>query len=275
MNPINQEYSIALKESKNKRRKLALKIFIFILFLTLIAIALSFEYPAFEFVSIVLGIVSLIVLILVWLGPLYIVERPLYTIVIKDIVNRIALDKQMMIDYDTYIKEKELIKRSGLFPKGANQTNRFSLTFSTDNHTQVKLIYAHVFTQTNNSRIDYLKGLYMIITCMNPDVFQIRSKGRPRLKDVDLEKLKLEKGLTLYDHHPQENHPYLELMAALKERFKQVDIGAIEDEIHFAIQPMFKFKREKAITEEVYKDYYQQIESAIDLAIHVSESMPQ
>jgi hypothetical protein len=64
-------------------------------------------------------------------------------------------------------------------------------------------------------------------------------------------------------------------MEKLKERFKQVDIGAIEDEIHFAIQPMFKFKREKAITEEVYQDYYQQIESAIDLAIHVSESMPQ
>jgi hypothetical protein len=275
MNPINQEYSIALKESKNKRRKLALKIFIFILFLTLVAIALSFEYPTFDFISIVLGNVSLIVLILVWLGPLYIVERPLYTIVIKDIVNRIALDKQMMIDYDTYIKEKDLIKRSGLFPKGASQTNRFSLSFSTDNHTQVRLFYAHVYTQTNNSRIDYLKGLYIIVTCINQDVFQIRSKGRPRLKGIELEKLKLEKGLTIYDHHPQENHPYLQLMEALKERFNQVDIGGIEDEIHFAIQPMFKFKREKAITEEVYKDYYHQIESAIDLAIHISETMPQ
>jgi hypothetical protein len=186
----------------------------------------------------------------------------------------LGLDKQMMIEYETYTKDKEIINRSGLYPKGTSKINRFIMTFNTDDHPEVKVLYSEIFTQSNNSRYTYLKGLYIIIQSLNHDTFQIRTKGKEKLKEIKLEKNKLSDGTkTFTDQGKEIPKVYFDIYNDLKDKHKEVEIAGIEDEIHIAINPYFKFKREKQITNDIYQKYYNDIEEIINIIKEISEKI--
>ena len=270
MDYINQAYQEAVKNDKLRKRKITLRVFIAFIFLTMIAFIMTIESSAFTVPSIVLGILTFISFILFLIIPNVRSEKPIYEIVIRDIVQKIALEKQIMIDYKTYPKDKDYINRSGLFPKGTSKNSRFYLEFSTDDHAQIELTYTNVFTQTQNARYDYLKGMFARINCLNQDIFQIRTKDKPRMKDHQLSKLKLEKHCLIFDEHPTDKHPYLPIFNDLRQQFKHVHIAGHKDEVFIGVEPIFDFKREKEISKDIYQDYYKQVKSAIDLLESIS-----
>jgi hypothetical protein len=274
MHRINVAYQEDIKQIQLKRRKITLYIFLSLLFLSIIFIAISTEYGGFMVPFIISISLTGLAFIFYLLLPLFTPESSLYNIVIKDIIYQMGLDKQMMIEYDTYTKEKDLINASGLYPKGTSKINRFIMTFNTDDHPEVKALYSEIFTQSNNSRYTYLKGLYIVIQSLNHDIFQIRTKGKEKLKDIKLEKNKLSDGTkTFTDQDKDIPKIYFDIYNDLKDKHKEVEIAGIEDEIHIAINPYFNFKREKQITNDVYQKYYKEIEDIIHMIKDISEKI--
>jgi hypothetical protein len=267
-------YQEDIKQIQLKRRKISLYIFLSLLFLSIIFIAIATEYKGLMvgfYISISFTGLAFLIYILL---PFIIPETSLYNVVLKDIIYQIGLDKQMMIDYETYSKEKELINSSGLYPKGTSKINRFMMTFTTDDHPEIKALYSEIFTQSNNSRYTYLKGLYVSIQSLNHDIFQIRTKGNEKLKEIKLEKNKLADGTKVFTDQGKEiKNVYFDIYNDLKSKHKQVEIAGIEDQIHITINPFFKFKREKEITNEIYQKYYKDMDDLIEMIKGISEKL--
>jgi len=115
--------------------------------------------------------------------------------------------------------------------------------------------------------------LYIKFDTMNENLFQIRRKGKERHKGIKLEKEVREDKTRIYTEGKAIKANYLALYDKLNERYKQVDISGIERQVHIAIHDFFKFKREKTITDQVYKHYYNEIKDAIDLVDEISDEI--
>lgn len=275
MNRVNTKYQEAIRISREKRKKISRTIFMVSLFLLFIAfiIDMIISVETTLIIVFIFGGISLICLLVMVILPIYINEKPLFEVLVKEIVNDINLDEQRNIDYLAYPKEKELFNDSGLYPKGTSKLNRFQMMMSTDYHTNVNLFFTEIFTQTDKTKIVYLKGLYIKFDTMNDNLFQIRSKGKEKHKGIKLEKEVLDDKTKLFtDGNPIEE-TYLTLYKKLNERYQQVDISGIDRQIHIAIHDFFDFKREKKITDEVYNKYYKMIKEAIDLVEEISDDI--
>lgn len=275
MNRINTKYQEAIKLNKEKRKKISQTIFMISLFLLFVAFVIDMliSVEATLIIMLVFLGISIICLLVMLILPLYINEKPLYDVLVKEIVKDFNLNEQRNIDYLAYPKEKELFNQSGLYPKSASKLNRFQIMVSTDYHTNVNLFFTEIFTQTDKTRVVYFKGLYIKFDSMNEDLFQIRKKGKEKHKGIKLEKEVLEDKTKLFTEGKPIKEVYLSLYNKLSERYKQVDISGIDRQLHIAIHDFFKFKKEKKITEEVYKHYYKIIKEAIDLVDEISDDI--
>jgi|GEM_PF-2591327 len=168
MNRVNVKYQEAVRQSKEKRRKIGQSIFMISLLLLFIAfiVDMIINIETTFIIMLVVGAVSIICLLLMLIIPLYMNEKPLYEVLVEEIVQDINLNEQRNIDYLAYPKEKDLFNQSGLYPKGSSKLNRFQMMLSTDYHTNVNLFFTEIFTQTDKSRIVYLKGLYILKVCI-------------------------------------------------------------------------------------------------------------
>jgi hypothetical protein len=275
MNRLNIKYQEAVKQNKEKRKKIGQTIFMISLLLFFVAyiIDMLISVEATFIIMLVFVGISVVSLLIMLLLPIYINEKPLFNVLVNEIVNDINLNEQRNIDYQAYPKEKELFDRSGLYTKQSSKLNRFQMMVSTDYHTNVNLFFTEIFTQTDKTRVVYLKGLYIKFDTMNENLFQIRKKGKEKHKGIKLEKEVLEDKTKLFTDGNPIDPTYLSLYDKLNDRYKQVDISGIDRQLHIGIHDFFKFKREKQITEEVYNHYYKMIKEAIDLVDEISDNI--
>ncbi|MFP4478715.1 MAG: hypothetical protein ACLFPM_04730 [Candidatus Izemoplasmatales bacterium] len=275
MNRINIKYQEAIKQNREKRKKIGRTIFMFSLLLLFIAfvIDLLISVVATLIILLIFAGISIICLILMLVLPIFLSEKPLFEVLVDEIIKDINLNEQRNIDYLSYPKEKELFNRSGLYPKGTSKLNRFQMMMSTDYHTNVNLFFTEIFTQTDKSKIVYLKGLYIKFDTMNQNIFQIRKKGKERHKDIKLNKEVREDKTIIYTDGQPIKENYLSLYDKLDERYKQVDISGIKRQVHIAIHDFFNFKREKKITQDIYNEYYKMIKETIDLVDEISKDI--
>lgn len=259
------------------RRRKTIKVVIYVL-MPIIVFALIMLYFLIEEPNQVYKILFYISLGLIGTGVLTIAlsfliltDKPMYHIVLNEIIKDVNLKEQRNLEYEPLIKEKEIFNSSALYPKGASKLTKFKLTLNTDHHSQIQMFFTEIFTQSNNARVVYFKGLYMVIDCLNQDLFQIRKKGKPRHKDPKLSQLEREDKIKVFTHNKAINPIYLSLYEVLEKQYPKIDISGIEGQIHIAIPGFYKVSIEKEINDIVYKKYEDMFISMIQLADQISE----
>ncbi|QWC00229.1 hypothetical protein KHQ88_01290 [Mycoplasmatota bacterium] len=275
MNRINRQYLEAIRQDKEKRKSITRNIFyisLLLVFATFMIDMILNTQATFVIMLVFCGI-STLALITMLLLPLYTSEKPMYEVLISEIIKDINLNRQRNIDYQAFPKEKELFNRSGLYPKSTSKLNRFQMMLSTDYHTNINVFFTELFTQTDKSRVVYLKGLYLKFDTMNDQLFQIRSKGNEKHKGIKLKKEILEDKTRIFTEDLPVNETYLSLYKKLKDRYKQVEISGIDRQIHVSINHFFDFKKPKEISQEVYQSFYDKMIETIELIDEISEDI--
>ena len=184
MNRVNQMYQEALRLKREKVKKIGFIIIpiLFIVSSIMFTIYLSNSDDTLfvlVLVSVSTGFLALLGVLLIY----YIIDdKAMYNILFTEIIRDMNLNEQRNLEYTPFIKEKELFNDSGLYPKGTSKNTKFKLSLNTDDHTNVQIFLTEIFTQTNNSRVVYFKGLYFVFETFNQDIFQIRKKGKERHK---------------------------------------------------------------------------------------------
>ncbi|MGE4572412.1 MAG: hypothetical protein AB7E09_06665 [Candidatus Izemoplasmatales bacterium] len=275
MNRINAMYQDYLLIKRKKIIKVVTYIMIPIIVFALIMLYFILEEPRQVYKTlfyISLGLIGT-GLLNIALSFLILTDKPMYNIVINEIIKDMNMNEQRFLEYEPFIKEKEIFNLSGLYPRSALKSTKFKLTMNTDHHSQVQLFFTELFTQSNNSRVVYFKGLYMVFDTLNQDIFQIRRKGKPRHKEIKLIKEEREDKLKFYSQGKPIKETYLLLFESLENQYGKVDIAGAKDQIHVALSNFMKISIEKEINDSVYKKYYDMILSLIKLTDEISEKI--
>ncbi|MCF7926367.1 MAG: hypothetical protein K9L74_02155 [Candidatus Izimaplasma sp.] len=170
-------------------------------------------------------------------------EKPTFNYLYEKMINDINEDtsNDYTITYEAYVKDKEVIRRAGVFSRFVSKHFRFKLKFYNDNNKQITVYNSYLYSQTNNARVTYLDGYYIVIPSENNLKFQLRKKSKPRLKGTKFKRVKKDSDIRVYkeeDAKPVIKKDYVDLyyMKMHNPDVKKIIVAGIEDEIHVALE---------------------------------------
>ncbi len=169
-------------------------------------------------------------------------EKPFYTYLYDEVIQKINLSEGLFLKYSSYVKDTDKFNhRGGLFTRGAAVSiNRHINGMSHDNHA-FDIYDCRMVTSSGKSSHTHFDGVYLVIDKHIDTDIQVRSNGSPRLKGVKYQK---QEGFTSFKVYKPEGQTLNDLdqkMIALFKSFyedmnyKYVYISVVDDEIHVGI----------------------------------------
>lgn len=186
-------------------------------------------------------------------------EKPLYNYLYDQIINDINYDNSndYNLQYSPYSKDKEFVKEGGLFTRVSSRKLRYKIEYINQQGAKVILYDAYIFTQSNNSTVVHLDGLYAIFNKSNSDYFQLRKNSSPKLKGSKFTKINSRDYVKEYvksnskEYIDQKFYTLYDLLRKNSQKDKAY-LGGIENQIHIGLWGRKTPKKIKEINQQVY-----------------------
>lgn len=209
----------------------------------------------------------------------YTSEKPFYTFLYKEILEKYNRDEGTFIDYTAYDKEhKDYVKTGGLFTRFVTVNNKRHINGYTENQLHYD-IYDTMFTTSNGkSQNTHFLGIYYVVK-RNPDTrIQVRTNGSPKLKGVKFEKHKEFEDIKVYKETNEMinnmDNEFIKFSQRYqnKQGIKRVYLACVDDEIHFAIwYNKLPTKKVKNLSLDQVNRYYDYLKSELQVIDDLSK----
>lgn len=285
-----EQLKISYNEMIVERRNHALKIwaYIFIAYAG-VMVGLVFVFPKLFFTIggifyIVYGSIAGALLIVFLFLIIFIKStRPIYTLLINNIIKNINEKNNSFYTYIFYPKNMRYINQNGgLFYRSCSMNVRYMIKGQTKDNTEFSVLNTRVFTSNGKSTTTYFDGNYIVINKGIKNKFQIKTKYKPYLKDIKLQKIDNQSIFKIYVEDTGLNNDFYKkygnLMEILKNKLSAYNIylGTTDNEVHFAYENnLIKIKNPKELTMEYYNTLQENIENVLNLPNIIMEIIGQ
>lgn len=278
LDSILREYEITKKESETKTKKQTLILLFFLVGLALLSsFALFFFEENLSIASVPIFIVT----------PLYIFvdlilksvkkKQLFYNYLLNELIEFYNLEKGVFLQYTSKPKlGNEFNKEMGLFVRGASVSSKFMITGQSSNHHKIRLSDSRFVTSNGKSSTIHFSGFYIEYDVALNELFQIRSKGKPKLKGKRLELLETQNRQKSYSINssfiPSE---YYDLFDRLENTYQpnEIYIASNMKQIHIAFSVKSYIKLPKHVTSETLNQLYRKIEKLLDDILQIGEEL--
>ncbi|XMB72091.1 hypothetical protein RJI07_08280 [Mycoplasmatota bacterium WC30] len=222
------------------------------------------------------GITGLLIITLVILNFVFHSNKPLFNFLYKKAVEDINLNQNTNISIKAFLKDKEFIVEGGLFPLGNGRYLRYKLNFTSKGGYNTTIYDTYIYTQVNKSTIIHIDGLYFILGIRPDNTFQLRSKGRPRLKNRKMVKVNFDSDIKEYVEEGQTKDipkKYYTLYKKLHTSKMPVFLSGIGGDVHVALHGYHKFRKIKKLTKSDFESLKEYIVSIVNIAENMYETI--
>ena len=207
---------------------------------------------------VIIGLVSFIItLILFLVFKTQLKNRILYDVIYPRAVSLFNQEHDRTFQFEFKPKlEKTFNQDMGLFTKYASVSSTYKMTSQTDQGTDITIQACRLVTSNGKSSTLHFDGVYLILPISGIPYQQLRTDGKPRLKDVSFARLEDYPDDKLYvqeDQIARGVHPFLmQVFEELPDQFelKRHYIASNKSEVHLALWLRKKPTMPKAITSE-------------------------
>jgi hypothetical protein len=285
-----ERLSSQFNHSQKQRSAKLIKIWKRWLLLSIILLALSIGLLLSEIINDTVSLVAIIFFsvatIVTLLGTLvslnYTSEKPYYSVLFSEIIEKINQDDGVYIQYESYPKDtKELIVRGGLFTRYASVNTKRHMSGFTSEQLKYDIFETVLTTSNGNSQTTHFNGVYFVINNHTKTTLQLRSNGRPKRKGVKYEKVSnfdIIKGYKLVGEHVNNtDQMFYQFMTKLKQKdsIKYVYLSVLNDETHLGIWYRKRpTKKVKKLSIQACNDYYNYFKSEIALINELANINP-
>lgn len=274
----NSEYERLATQFNNAQKERSSKLVNLwkrLLFISSTLIALFLVLSITQVISETFFLVSIIVLsiafVITLLGTLvslnYTSEKPFFTTLYPDIIEKINQDDGVYLQYESYPKDtKETIISGGLFTRYASVKTRRHVSGYTSDQLKFDVFDTTLTTSNGNSQTTHFNGMYFVLHSHARTILQLRSNGRPKRKGIKYEKISTFDALKGYKLEGEQvnntDQMFYRFMTALKhkESIKYVYLSVLNDEIHLGLwyrkRPIKKVKKLSLQACNHYYDYF-------------------
>ncbi|AIO18523.1 hypothetical protein KQ51_00643 [Candidatus Izimaplasma bacterium HR1] len=226
------------------------------------------------FYAIPIGVGSLITLLTHLIVPSVYKGKLVKEVVNKEVINLYNYENSTNFDYLDKIKVRNNFnKEMGLFTRLASVSTRFQIIGE-----DINIMNCTLVTSNGKSSTVHFDGIYMIYKKMCSKTFQLRTKGRPKLKGVKFSK---QEGELYSEFVPFESNEIIDSyyinifessLNSIELSKKKVYLGSNLKEIHFGYHPP-KFMKYDEFTYEVFKEYYKYFSNILNLGLRIKEQL--
>lgn len=205
-------------------------------------------------------------------------EKPFYTVLYKDIIEKYNRDEGVFLDYKAYDKEsKEYVKVGGLFTRFATVNNKRHISGNTENQWHYDIYDTILTTSNGKSQSTHFYGIYYVLK-KSPDTrIQVRTNGSPKLKGVKFDRHKSFEDIRVYKEENvmlnNMDNEFIKLTKRYHNRpnIKRVYLACLDDEIHFAIwYNKLPTKKVKNLTLDQVNKYYDYFKAELQVLDELS-----
>jgi len=190
-------------------------------------------------------------------------SKPLFNYLYPLALEEVNIEDGLAIKITPLPKEKDFIKDGAIFPLGTNRTIRYILKLNDSYGTEMEIRDVYIVTQSNNSRYVYIDGLYYILKIDSRLSFQLRKRGKPRLKKGMQNRIHTRDDLKEYSEDGKAIPDiYYKLYDLLSIEGMQVYISCTKKALHVGMHGFFKYRKMKEINQNSFeglKDYLRKL----------------
>ncbi|QVK19350.1 hypothetical protein KHQ81_06580 [Mycoplasmatota bacterium] len=190
-------------------------------------------------------------------------EKPAFNYLYKEVYAKINLENRSYYSYIPYEKIKNSFnKNGGIFSRYCRPEVKRHVSGTLRGGKHFDIYDLLLITNNGKNRQVHFNGTYFVIENHNPSLLQVRSKGRPhkkggsynKIEDITDIKVYLEKEKMLSNTELK----YVQVVKQLKEKLdvKKIYLSLTENEIHLAIEPIEKMRKQKNLSVDKLNEIY-------------------
>ncbi len=275
MEKLIEAYNKEYKEYK-KNLYLKLSFLLFIFAVPFIPLAINFtEMGAFLRSLFWIFAFIIIIILLVFIALFYYKsERPLYEFLYKKIIDQVFEDDPTHYEYESFPMSTDFIEKGKLFSKAHSEVVRYRLSYYyLDNRIDIYSLYAYAKSQKNSKLV--FDGIYMVFHCKNQSSFEIRTKGKLKYINDQLQKVEANEKYEIYAAE-KTNVPHYasKIFNDLYSQYNNhIYISGVRKELHVAIDELYDELPPKELTKDKLKELKSQISSLVSLGRRIYKSL--
>lgn len=192
-------------------------------------------------------------------------EKATFQSLFANLYKQLSRDESIIINYETYPKEKQLFnQQGGLYPLYSTSRVKRKVSGQTKNGHSFTIYDTVIVTSSGKSSTTHFNGIYMVIKSNHDTYLQIRSSGKPRLKNITFEERENIKGFKIFtkqqDIGTVSYHVFVDELEKLRNQnsLRAIDLSIIPGEMHLGMYyKMQPARKQKEINQSIINHLYQ------------------
>lgn len=268
---INKEYQIRIQQRRKKMMSVwsacfAVVVSLIIFFIVIFPNQFSNENTVWILPSYG-GLLFVVTLLGTLISMYYVSEKPYYDYVLRSVVEKINLDEGLYHEYSAYDKDqKPVFVEGGLFTRHASEVVKRHISGVTEEEHPFDIYDCTLTTSSGKSSTTHFKGIYFVLKKQFPTTIQVRTKGTPKWKGVDVDKVNDNRTYKVFKLKDQAmNQVDYDLVKLFQSTCKNLMIkdafmSVLPDQLHFAVwYQKLPYKKEKVLTYQLLQSLYNEI----------------
>ncbi len=272
---IRDEYTGYILDKNTRLKNMVFRIAIIIIAISVVIIA-----GLLKLIGITLIVSSSVVFIsflLLLIGFYSIKNTSFYQKVVPNLLNEMVDVGVKPLTIIPKKKPENINKSVSFFPLFATQSFTMGLNGETDDNIKYSLYFSlKYYTQSNKTTIIYFLGNASVIYKGTPATFQIRTKGKAKVKGVAFEVLELDDGIKIYydNYYTGKENIFVPLTTLVKKYYNQngiknIILGSNKGLTVITFETIKLLKKPKEITAENLNLYMDSIKLKQSITLEI------
>lgn len=277
-------YGAIVENINNEKNKIIVKyranilkvIFVFAITAALVIYFLSSGGYSIELILIPVFGFILISVFTYAIGMYNITSKTQISFLNNEVINLYNNEEGTFIKYEIKPKiNREFNEKMGLFTKAANVYVKYMISGDSANHHNFNIMNCRLISSNGQNSTVHFDGFYIIINAKTSSTFQLRTKGKPRLKGAKFVKLDRTEPLSFLLEEDPNNYietKYYDMFDSIKSNIdcKALYISSNKEQFHIGIIPKEKLKFPSELDYETFKEYSDRMRKIINTAFGIS-----